>query len=248
MFKHKKSIVLIISAIVLVFILSACKNKTENTIGKAADNKNVVEEQTKPAPNEEKESSDQEKETAAEKVVDESEVKDDSNQEEEKELPDEPEENPAEEATEGSAEDKTENTTGNDTVPEGEKEVKTENKSRDDSFYVEAVVDNFSKLYPSVVNRGDAKLDVLDTVIIKDSKFYKEIKAEVQKLKKNKTKIEFEEFYIEGIKKETDDTYKVTVTQTLRKTADGTVKTVQENVYYKVAVKDNKVGIVEKTK
>jgi hypothetical protein len=248
MIKHKKRTVAIVSALLFVFALSACSSKAKNVVGKIENNETPVKEQTQPEYIEDDEAVNQEEDKSSDEMKGTDEVAED--------IKEDPVEQPVEEAPQTSVEETSEDTekekneapTENEAAEEEKKPAEVENQSRDDSYYVETVVDNFSKLYPLVVNRGDAKFDVLDTVIIKDSKFYKEIKAEVQKLKNNKTKITFEEFYIEGIKKETGDTYKVTVVQTLRKTDNGSSKTAQENVYYKVKVQGSKVGIIEKAK
>jgi hypothetical protein len=248
MIKHKKRTVAIVSALLFVFVLSACSNKAKNVVGKIENNETPVKEQTQPAYIEEDEAVNQEEEKSTDEIKGTDEVVEDTKED--------PVEQPVEEApqtsVEGTSEDtekeKNEAPTENEAAEEEKRPAEAETQSRDDSYYVETVVDNFSKLYPSVVNRGDAKFDVLDTVILKDSKFYKEIKAEVQKFKNNKTKITFEEFYIEGITRETGDTYKVAVVQTLRKTDNASSKTVQENVYYKVKVQGSKVGIIEKAK
>lgn len=248
MIKHKKRIVSIISVLLFVITLSACSNKTKNAVGKIENNETPVKEQTQPEYIKEDEAVNQEEEESTGDVKETDEVGEETLEDPSEQPVEEAPKTPVEETSENTAKEKDEALEENETAEEEKKPAETETQSRDESYYVETVVDNFSKLYPSVVNRGDAKFNVLDTVILKDSKFYKEIKAEVQKLKKNKTKLSFEEFYIEGIKKETGDTYKVTVAQILRKTVNGSEKTVQENVYYKVKVQGSKVGIIEKTR
>lgn len=121
----------------------------------------------------------------------------------------------------------------------------SEGNSRPEAFYVEELITNFSTMYPSVVNKENIDISLLDNIIMPNSAFSKYISEEVKSYKDKKASINFETFDIESIKDKDKDSFEVIVNEVISITTDGKKEEKKLKAYYTVQFTKERMGISE---
>ena len=89
----------------------------------------------------------------------------------------------------------------------------------------------------------DIEIEILNSVIFKDSKFYNNVRKEIEEYRRQGATVGFEDFYIEDIKKISTHLYEVKVDQILLVTKEGNTEKTSAKVVYVVEIKGDNVGI-----